>query len=69
MAKESFVYTMQEGRKTLNYKDVAKAIHSITALEFLEDIVPFPIPMRTALANHKPSLAPPSLAPKETTLH
>ena len=41
LAKEALVYTRSEGRKTVHYKDVSKAVASISALEFLEGSMSF----------------------------
>jgi DNA polymerase epsilon subunit 4 len=58
--RESYAYTKQENRKTVAYKDVAKAVNSIIAFEFLEDTVPMTLPMRLA--------APLVEKPKDNTL-
>ena len=36
LAKESFTFTKMDGRKTVTYKDVAKAVEAVVAFEFLE---------------------------------
>jgi DNA polymerase epsilon subunit 4 len=36
LAKEAYTFTKAESRKTVQYKDLAKAVESVVAFEFLE---------------------------------
>ncbi|KAL0234881.1 hypothetical protein GEMRC1_001466 [Eukaryota sp. GEM-RC1] len=42
LSKESFKYTSDAKRKTLQYVDVAKACKDIDQFDFLHEIVPIP---------------------------
>ncbi|KAJ3326480.1 Chromatin accessibility complex protein 1 [Blyttiomyces sp. JEL0837] len=50
VVKMAYRVTEEEGRRTVHYKDLVKALGTQDRLEFLKDVVPSTIPLRKALA-------------------
>lgn len=46
---EAFQFTQQQGRRTVNYQDVANAIADIHEFEFLTEICPFTVRIDEAI--------------------
>ena len=49
LTMEAYQFTLQQNRKTINYRDVSNAIADIHEFEFLTEIVPFVVPVEEAL--------------------
>ncbi|KAL6068670.1 hypothetical protein QOT17_008088 [Balamuthia mandrillaris] len=40
LTKQAYTYTQEEGKKTLQYRDLAKCVEEVDVLDFLLDIIP-----------------------------
>ena len=49
LTMESFQFTLQQGRKTIIYRDVCNSINDIHEFEFLTEICPFTMPIKDAV--------------------
>ncbi|KAI8967337.1 histone-fold-containing protein, partial [Mycotypha africana] len=50
---EAFAKSKKDKRKTIYYKDLANTVSDVEQFEFLEDVIPQPIPLKRALELQK----------------
>ena len=56
LAKESFEFAKYERRKTVNYRDVVRAVREIESMDFLSEIVPVLVPAKVAVEERKKAM-------------